>query len=167
MGYHGGPAGERGRLPAEGVFAGGGAGDPRANGRSAQSISGTGAGDFSVAGEPDAGTNDADGGPCPTGWEESRKEFERFLGKGLAVGGSHRPGRKTPELENVDSHNRGISTGVGIGGSAVRSAVYTLAALSEDEEGSEEQRKRIEAQENGEAIGAALGLAAGLLNELK
>ena len=45
--------------------------------------------------------------------------------------------------------------------------MYALAALSEDNEDPEEQRKRIEAQENGEAIGTALGLAAGLLSELK
>lgn len=167
LGYHGGPAGERGGLPAEGVFAGEAAGDPRADGRSAQSVSGTGAGDFPVVGEPGAGIDIADGEPRATGWEESRKDFERFLGKGLAVGSSHRPGRKTPELENVDSHNRGIRAGIDIGGGAVRSAVYALAALSENEEDPEERRKRIEAQENGEAIGTALGLAAGLLNELK
>ena len=167
LGYDGGPAGERGGLPAEGVFAGEAAGDSRADGRFTQSVSGTGAGDFTVADEPGAGIDIADEEPRATGWEESRKEFERFLGKGFAVGSSHRQGRKTSELENVDSHNRGIHAGVGIGGSAVRSAMYALAALSEDEEDPEEQRKRIEAQENGEAIGTALGLAAGLLSELR
>ncbi|NBK79441.1 hypothetical protein D5272_12805 [bacterium D16-76] len=167
LGYHGGLAGERGGLPAESVFAGEAAGDSRADGRSTQSVSGTGADDFPVAGEPGAGIDIADGEPRATGWEKSRKEFERFLGKGLAVGGSHRPGRKTPELENADPHHRGIRAGIGMGGGAVRSAVYALAALSEDEEDPEERRKRIEAQENGEAIGTALGMAAGLLSELK
>ena len=167
LGYYGGPAGERCGLPAEGVFAGEAAGDPRADGRFAQPIPGTGEDDFSVAGEPGAGINIADGEPRPTGWEESRKEFERFLGKGFAVGNGYFQGSEAAELENVGAHHRGVDTVLGAGGSVVRSAVYALSALSEDDEDPEEQRKRIEAQENGEAIGTALGLAAGLLSELK
>ena len=44
--------------------------------------------------------------------------------------------------------------------------MYTLAALSDDNEAPEERRKRIEAQENGEALGALLGLAAGAISEI-
>ena len=101
-----------------------------------------------------------------TGWEESRKEFERFLGKGLAVGNGYRQGSETTELENLGAHHRGVDTVLGAGGSAVRSAMYTLAALSDDNEDPEERRKRIEAQENGEALGALLGLAAGAISEI-
>lgn len=39
--------------------------------------------------------------------------------------------------------------------------------MTEDEEDPGERRQRIEAQENGEAIGTALGLSAELLSELK
>ena len=51
---------------------------------------------------------------------------------------------------------------------AVLSALlmYALAALSDDDEDPEERRKRIKAQENGEALGALLGLAVGAISEI-
>ena len=119
-----------------------------------------------ISGETDKGFDIADGEPRATGWEESRKEFERFLGKGVAVGGGYRQGSKSEELENVGTHHRSVDTFLSAGGSAVRSAVYALAALSDDNEDPEERRKRIEAQENGEALGALLGLAAGAISEI-
>lgn len=66
----------------------------------------------------------------------------------------------------MDSHNRGINAGIGMGNSVVRSAVYALSALNEDDEGPEERRKRIMARENGEALGALLGLAVGTISEI-
>lgn len=176
MGYHGGAAGGYGEFPAEGVFVDEEAVDGRADGRPAQSVSGAGAvdwqddgGEFAAAGESGAGT---DGEPRATGWEESRKEFERFLGKGLSVGGGYHQGSETTELEDVGAYHRSVDAGVGVGGDVLRSAIvnavnyYTLAALSEDNEDPEERRKRIEAQENGEALGALLGLAAGVISEI-
>ena len=153
LGYIGKSTGEYGEFPAEIVLAG-------------ETAVGRGADDFPVTGKTDKGFGSADGKPRATGWEESRKEFERFLGKGFAVGNGYRQGSEAAELENVGAHNRGIDTVLGAGGSAVRSTVYTLAALSEDDEDPEERRKRIEAQENGEALGAILGLTVGAISEI-
>lgn len=153
LGYNGGSSGEHSEFPAEAVFA-------------SETADCRGADDFQPARETDKDFNSADGEPRTTGWEESRKEFERFLGKGLAVGNGYRQGSETTELENLGAHHRGVDTFLSAGGSAVRSAVYALAALSEDDEDSEERRKRIEAQENGEALGALLGLAAGAISEI-
>lgn len=153
LGYDGGTSGKYGELPAEVVFAG-------------ETAVGRGADDFPVVGEADKGFHCADGEPHTTGWEESRKEFERFLGKGFAVGNGYRQGGEATELENLGAHNRGVDTVVGIGSGAIRSAVYTLAALSGEDEDPEERRKRIEAQENGEALGALLGLVVGAISEI-
>ena len=153
LGYDGGSSGKHSEFPAEIVLAG-------------ETATDRGADDFQPAGETDKGFDIADGEPRATGWEESRKEFERFLGKGFAVGNGYRQGSEATELENVGAHHRGVDTVLGAGGSAVRSAMYTLAALSDDNEDPEERRKRIEAQENGEALGALLGLAAGAISEI-
>jgi len=153
LGYDGGSSGEFGKLPAEVVLAG-------------ETAVGRGADGFSSTGETNKRFFDADGEPRATGWEESRKEFERFLGKGFAVGNGYRQGSEATELENLGARHRGVDTVFGVGGSAVRSAVYALAALSDDDEDPEERRKRIEAQENGEALGALLGLAAGAISEI-
>ena len=153
LGYDGDSSGERSEFPPEAVLAG-------------ETADVRGADDFPVVGETDKGFDSADREPRATGWEESRKEFERFLGKGFAVGGGYRQGSKEEELENVDAHHRGGNTFLGAGGSAVRSAVYALAALSEDDEDPEERRKRIEAQENGEALGTLLGFAVGTISEI-
>ena len=153
LGYDGGSSGEHSEFPAEAVFA-------------SETADCRGADDFKPARETDKDFNSADGEPRTTGWEESRKEFERFLGKGLAVGNGYRQGSETTELENLGAHHRGVDTVLGAGGSAVRSAMYTLAALSDDNEDPEERRKRIEAQENGEALGALLGLVVGAISEI-
>lgn len=168
LGYYGGPAGRYREFPAEDVFTDEKTFDRRADGRPAQSVPGAGTDDLQVGGDEfaAAGRTSAasDGEPRATGWEESRKEYERFFGKGLAVGGGYRSGSETEELENVGAHHRGVDNEFSVGGNTIRSAVYALAALSEDDEDPEERRKRIEAQENGEALGALLGLAAGVIS---
>lgn len=153
LGYDDKSTGEYGEFPAEIVLAG-------------ETATGRGADDFPVVGETDKEFFDADGEPRATGWEESRKEFERFLGKGFTVRDSYRQGSEAAELENLGAHHRSVDTVLGAGGSAVRSAMYALAALSEGDEDPEERRKRIEAQENGEALGALLGLAVGTIAEI-
>lgn len=153
LGYDGGSSGEFGKLPAEVVLAG-------------ETAVGRGADGFSSTGETNKRFFDADGEPRATGWEESRKEFERFLGKGFAVGNGYRQGSEATELENLGAHHRGVDTVVGIGSGAICSAMYALAALSGEDEDPEERRKRIEAQENGETLGALLGLAMGAISKI-
>ena len=153
LGYNGKSTGEYGELPTEVVLAG-------------ETAVGRGADDFPVVGEADKGFYSADGEPRTTGWEESRKEFERFLGQRFAVGNGYRQGSEATELENLGARHRGVDGVLGAGGSAVSSAVYVLAALNEDDEDPEERRKRIEAQENGEALGALLGLVVGAISEI-
>lgn len=153
LGYDGESSGEYGEFPAEIVLAG-------------ETAVSRGADGFPVVGEADKGFLDEDGKHRATGWEESRKEFGRFLGKRFAVGDGYCQGSEAAELENLGAHHRGVDTVVGTGGSAVRSAMYALAALSGEDEDPEERRKRIEAQENGEALGALLGLAVGAISEI-
>lgn len=153
LGYDGKSTGEYGELPAETVLAG-------------EATDCRGTDDFLPTGEADKRFHGADGEPRATGWEGSRKEFERFLGKGFAVGNGYCQGNEAAELENVGAHHRGVDTVLGAGGNAVRSAVYALAALSGEDDDPEERRKRIEAQENGETLGALLGLAMGAISKI-
>ena len=88
LGYDGGSSGKHSEFPAEIVLAG-------------ETATDRGADDFKPARETDKDFNSADGEPRTTGWEESRKEFERFLGKGFAVGNGYRQGSETTELENL------------------------------------------------------------------
>jgi len=90
------------------------------------------------------------GGSYLTGWEESRRKyFDRLLGRaGQAQEGTY------PSYHLGKRGNSGL----------IRAGLFGLleaGALIQSEEDEEERRKRIEAQENGEALGAALGLAAG------
>ena len=96
-----------------------------------------------------------------TGWEETRKDYERFLGKGFGAAQGNRESQGETGYENI-SYPLGdkrelIGSGIGSLGNSLSSVLIT------DDEDEEERRKRIQAQENGQDIGALLGLAAGVL----
>ena len=103
----------------------------------------------------------SDEGLRATGWEDSRKDYERFIGKGFGVAQRNRESQGETGYENIpyplgDMCGR-IGSGIGILGASLSSVFIT------DDEDEEEWRKRIQAQENGQDIGALLGLAAGAL----
>ena len=101
----------------------------------------------------------SDEGLRTTGWEDSRKDYERFLGKGFGLTPSNNGSQGATGYENIpyplgDKRER-IGSGIGNLGYSLSSVFIT------DDEDEEERRKRIQAEENGEAVGALLGLAAG------
>ena len=101
----------------------------------------------------------SDEGLRTTGWEDSRKDYERFLGKGFGLAPSNNGSQGETGYENIsyplgDKRER-IGSGIGNLGYSLSSVFIT------DDEDEEERRKRIQAEENGEAVGALLGFAAG------
>lgn len=96
----------------------------------------------------------------PTGWEESRRVFEKYIAK---RSGARISNSVTSEEVNsaddlkMDSNNRAVFNGV-------NSLAESLSRIIDDEsEDEEERRKRIEAEQNGSDIGTLLGLTAGLI----
>ena len=103
----------------------------------------------------------SDEGLRTTGWEDSRKDYERFIGKGFGSSGRNTESHEAVGHKNI-SYSLGdkrelIGSGIGSLGNSLSSVFIT------DDEDEEERRKRIQAQENGQGIGALLGLAAGVL----
>lgn len=100
--------------------------------------------------------------PVTTGWESEREILygliQEAIRKPARLGQSQgKPGKNLPQM--------GAHRGGGIGG-IFDAGLHTLSALgrlTEDAEDEEEQRKRMEAQQTGSAVGATLGLAIGAL----
>lgn len=106
----------------------------------------------------------ADEEPRTTGWESSRKSYERYLGtrQGTGEGYRQRTGEnRSPHM--VDPHGD-IGGIVGIGGGVINSALRSLAGVTDGSEDPEERRKRIEAEQNASNLGAVIGLAVGLVS---
>ena len=101
----------------------------------------------------------SDEGLRATGWEDSRKDYERFIGKGFGLTPSNTGSHEAVGHKNISyplGDMRGlIGGGIGNLGDSLSSVFIT------DDEDEEERRKRIQAEENGEAVGALLGIAAG------
>ena len=101
----------------------------------------------------------SDEGLRTTGWEDSRKDYERFLGKGFGLAPSNNGSQGATGYEKISyplGDMRGlIGGGIGNLGDSLSSVFIT------DDEDEEEIRKRIQAEENGEVVGALLGFAAG------
>ena len=103
----------------------------------------------------------SDEGLRTTGWEDSRKDYERFIGTRFGSSGRNTESHEAVGHKNIsyplgDKRER-IGSGIGNLGASLSSVFIT------DDEDEEERRKRIQAEENGEAVGALLGLAAGTL----
>ncbi len=87
-----------------------------------------------------------DGEKLPTGWETSRELYEQHL--------RERALSKT-EMQRTEDSYSDISSGLGSLASAVSKIV------DNDSEDPDERRKRIESEENGEALGTIIGLGIG------
>ena len=101
----------------------------------------------------------------PTGWERERTAFLRYLENALGQSqnyGGYRSQAGTQEQKTVRHYGSsfGGSIGAGLRGLAMASQII------DDEEDPEERRKRIEAEQNGSDLGAALGLAIGAVMAL-
>lgn len=89
-----------------------------------------------------------DGEKLPTGWETSRELYEQHI--------RERALSKT-EMQRTEDSYSDISSGLGSLASAVSKIV------DNDSEDPDERRKRIEAEENGEALGTIFGKGISLL----
>ena len=88
------------------------------------------------------------GAEQPTGWEDSRKLYEQHL--------KERAQSKTETQRIADSYSN-----VGNEISSLAGAVSKI--VDNDSENPDERRKRIEAEENGEALGTVLGMGIGMI----
>lgn len=89
-----------------------------------------------------------DGEKQPTGWEDSRELYEQHL--------RERSQSKAKTQRISDSYSN-----VGNEISSLAGAVYKI--FDNDSEDPDERRKRIEAEENGSALGTVLGLGIGMV----
>lgn len=113
-------------------------------------------------GEEYSGDTGTDDGQHRTGWEESRELYEQHLAEreraGADFSGSSEEGRSYYSRE-VDSDFDSVLGGID---SLASSVAKIIDDGSEDEE---ERRKRIQAEENANNLGAILGTAIGLMRE--
>ncbi len=106
----------------------------------------------------------SDEGSRTTGWEASRRSYERYLGTGQGTGKGYCQSVGEVQSPHMDHPHSNIGRSIGIGGGVVNSALRSLADVTDGSENPEERRKRIEAEQNASNLGAVIGLAAGLFS---
>ena len=98
-----------------------------------------------------------------TGWEENRSDYERYLGQGRRVATSDSQSFNENREKSLAQTHGNIGDSITAGGSALNSAMHMVASLIDESEDEEEQRKRIEAEQNASNLGVLIGVAVGLL----
>ena len=101
--------------------------------------------------------------PRTTGWESSRKNYERYLGTGQGTGEGYRQGTGQNRSPHMDHPHGDIGGSLGAGGGVINSALRSMAGITDSSEDPEERRKRIEAEQNASNLGAIIGLAVGAI----
>ena len=84
----------------------------------------------------------------PTGWEDSRELYEQHL---------RERAQSKAEAQRISDSYSNVGNGISTLSGAVSKIVYN------DSEDPDERRKRIEAEENGSALGSVLGLGIGMI----
>ena len=102
--------------------------------------------------------------PRTTGWESSRKSYERYLGTGQGTGEGYRQSTGEDRPSHVAYSHGNIGGSLAVGGGVINSALRSLAGVTNGSEDPEERRKRIEAEQNASNLGAFIGLAVGLVS---
>ena len=106
----------------------------------------------------------ADEEPRTTGWESSRKSYERYLGTGQGIGEGYRQGAGENRSPHMADPHGDIGGSIAVGGGVINSALRSLAGVTDSSEDPEERRKRIETEQNASNLGAVIGLAVGLVS---
>ena len=106
----------------------------------------------------------ADEEPRTTGWESSRKSYERYLGTGQGTGEGYRQGAGENRSPHMADPHGDIGGSIAVGGGVINSALRSLAGVTDSSEDPEERRKRIETEQNASNLGAVIGLAVGLVS---
>lgn len=105
----------------------------------------------------------SDEGDLRTGWEESRAiYFGMHTGASNGTGQAQRGTGESQETNASDS-DHGLDHGNSSLRAGILSALPRTRIIEDDSEDEEERRKRIEAEQNGSDLGAALGLTIGLI----
>ena len=101
--------------------------------------------------------------PAATGWEEERGILFQLIQETLraSAGSGQRKGEFGKNLPQMGAHRGGHIGGIFDAGLHTLSAIGRLTEDTDEDE--EEQRKRIQAEENSRAAGTVLGLAIGAL----
>lgn len=99
-----------------------------------------------------------------TGWESSRKSYERYLGTGQGTGEGYRQSSGENRPPYVADPHGNIGGSLAVGGGVINSALRSLAGVTDGSEDPEERRKRIEAEQNASNLGALIGLAVGIVS---
>ncbi len=102
--------------------------------------------------------------PRTTGWESSRRSYERYLGSGQGTGERYRQGTRENRPPHVADSHGNIGGSLSVGGGVINSALRSLAGITDGSEDPEERRKRIEAEQNASNLGAVIGFAVGLVS---
>lgn len=172
LGYDGGSASKNGGISADSIQSAKGIANDKSNGKLPDGLEQGRTEDvrkFNIVDGNEAGNSANSGGEFAesdernrvTGWEQARRNYERFLGTGQRAETGDSESFEEINSKNADhldsEHGR---SSVDIFNS-VNSAVGSLARLINDEDDPEEKRKSIEAQKNGEAVGAVAGLVIG------
>ena len=101
----------------------------------------------------------------PTGWERERTVFLRYLENALGQSqgyGGYCSQAGTQNQEAVRRYGSGFGGGIGAG----LRGLAAIGQIIDDGEEPEERRKRMEAEQNGSDLGAALGFAIGAVMAL-
>jgi len=104
--------------------------------------------------------------PRTTGWESSRKSYERYLSTGQGTGEGYRQVTGENRSPHMDHPHGDIGGSLGVGGGVINSALRSMAGITDSSEDPEERRKRIEAEQNASNLGAIIGLAVGAITAM-
>lgn len=175
LGYDGRSLAVGGEFSAKGVRADGAAADRIKNAiddggmveKAARTLSKNAGGDERQAensADCSGKSSASDEGSRTTGWEASRRSYERYLGTGQGTGEGYRQSVGEVQPPHMDHPHSNIGRSISIGGGVVNSALRSLADVTDGSEDPEERRKRIEAEQNTSNLGAVIGLATGLIS---
>ncbi len=106
----------------------------------------------------------SDEGDLRTGWEESRAVYFGLLLGAESGAGQAQSGAGESQETHTPDPDRSLDHGISSVGADILSALPRAGLIEDDSEDEEERRKRIEAEQNGSDIGAAIGLAIGLIH---
>lgn len=107
-----------------------------------------------------------DEGDLRTGWEESRAVYFGLLFSAESGAGQAQRGDGDSQETRASNSDSNINHGNISVGSGILSALLRTRIIDDDSEDEEERRKRIQAEQNGADLGAAIGLAAGLIAQV-
>lgn len=173
LGYNGRSSANGSEFSAEGFQTVGNFADDIEYGNADGRMVSSGTGEFQQGSRNADGQteNTADGGgehnapngvPRRTGWEESRKHYERYLGQGFGFGNGDSESIGQDRQTNLEDSHGDIGGRIGVVGGIINPALRSIAGITDGSEDPEERKRRIEAEQNASNLGAVIGAAVGI-----